>query len=484
MKKERLFQSSIVPARRDQSSILLRYSTLVALALTMALLPARAQGQESAPRAESTVQLVQPSATGPAGALVTITLQDALERARKNGAQFLAAATDARNAHEDRVQARAALLPSVSNSTQYLGTQGNGVLPSGRYVTNDGVHVYREWAVLHQDLSPGAFMRTGYRRASAAEAVAQAKAEVARRGLDVTVTRDYEALVVSQRKYATAQASLDQARHFLEITQAGEHVGQTAHSDEIKAELQFEQQKQGFDEARLALENDRLTLAVLLSPTLNENFAVVDDLDSPRALPPFPAVQAMAEKQNPGLHAAVESLRAAKLDVSAARNALLPSLALDVDYGIEANAFALRSRVSADLKDGPLPNLGYFATAVLNVPVWDWGALRSKLHQAEYRQQQAQVELSQTQREAVSNLYSFYNEALVARGAVESLRHAADLAAESLRLTNLRYQAGESTALEVVDAQNTLTQTRNAYDDAEARYRLALANVETVTGSF
>ena len=133
---------------------------------------------------------------------------------------------------------------------------------------------------------------------------------------------------------------------------------------------------------------------------------------------------------------------------------------------------------------GRLPNLGYFATAVLNVPVWDWGALRSKLHQAEYRQQQAQVELSQTQREAVSNLYSFYNEALVARGAVESLRHAADLAAESLRLTNLRYQAGESTALEVVDAQNALTQARNAYDDAEARYRLALANLQTLTGSF
>jgi len=484
MKKERLFQSSIVPARRDQSSILLRYTTLLALALAVGLVPARAQGQESVPPPQSMVQLVQPSATGPAGSLITITLQDALERARKNSAQFLAATTDARNAHEDRVQARAALLPSVSNSTQYLGTQGNGLIPTGRFVTNDGVHVYREWAVLHQDLSPGAFMMTGYRRASAAEALAQAKAEVARRGLAVTVTRAYEALVVSQRKYATAQASLDQARHFLEITQEGESVGQTAHSDEIKAELQFEQQKQAFEEAKLALESDRLALAVLISPTVNENFTVVDDLDSPRTLPPFPDVQAMAEKENADLQAAVESLRTARFDVAAARNALLPSLTLDVDYGIEANAFALRSVVSADPRFGPLPNLGYFATAVLNVPVWDWGILRSKLHQAEYRQQQAQVELSQTQRESVSNLYSFYNEALVARGAVESLRHAADLATESLRLTNLRYQAGESTALEVVDAQNTLTQARNAYDDAEARYRLALANLQTLTGNF
>jgi outer membrane protein TolC len=53
-----------------------------------------------------------------------------------------------------------------------------------------------------------------------------------------------------------------------------------------------------------------------------------------------------------------------------------------------------------------------------------------------------------------------------------------------LRLTNLRYQAGESTVLEIVDAQNTLTLARNAFDDGQARYRVALANLQTLTGSF
>jgi outer membrane protein TolC len=48
----------------------------------------------------------------------------------------------------------------------------------------------------------------------------------------------------------------------------------------------------------------------------------------------------------------------------------------------------------------------------------------------------------------------------------------------------LRYQAGESTVLEVVDAQNTLITSRNAYSDAQVRYRVALANLQTVTGNF
>jgi outer membrane protein TolC len=59
-----------------------------------------------------------------------------------------------------------------------------------------------------------------------------------------------------------------------------------------------------------------------------------------------------------------------------------------------------------------------------------------------------------------------------------------ELSQDGLRLTLLRYQAGESTILEVADAQSTLVQARNAYDDGLVRYRLALANLQTLTGAF
>jgi outer membrane protein TolC len=435
-------------------------------------------------QAEATVQLMQPGGTAQSAAALTVTLADALERARKNDAQFLAAQSDARSAHEDRVQARAARLPGVNFRTDYLGTQGNGVLPSGRFVTNDGVHVYRSWGVVHEDLSANTWIGTTARRATAAEAIAQARAEIAQRGLTVTVTRSYYALVVSQRKYATAQQGLENAKRFFDLTADTERAGQAAHSDVIKAEIQYRQQQQAFEEVRLAMENARLGLAVLLFPTLNENFSAVDDLDAPRGLPGFEEVQTMAGHENPDLRVALQAQRQASLDVTAARTAFFPSLVIDTVYGIEANAFALRSTVAAAPQVGRVPNLGYFVTASLVLPVWDWGSLRSKLHQAEFRQQQSQVELSQAQRLSVSNLYNAYNEAAVARAAVDRLRHTADLATESLRLLNLRYQSGASTILEVVDAQNTLVTARNAYDDAQVRYRVAVAQLQTLTGPF
>src|SRR5437762_3524305 len=125
---------------------------------------------------------------------LTLTLQDALARAQVNGPQLLSALSDASQAREDILQARAAQRPNVSFKSDYLGTQGNGVLPSGRFVTNDGVHVYREWALVHQDFM-AALTKTGPQRAAAAETLAQARAEITRRALAGTVTKSYYPLL-------------------------------------------------------------------------------------------------------------------------------------------------------------------------------------------------------------------------------------------------------------------------------------------------
>ena len=79
---------------------------------------------------------------------------------------------------------------------------------------------------------------------------------------------------------------------------------------------------------------------------------------------------------------------------------------------------------------------------------------------------------------------SAYREAQTALSQVDSLRSSSDLSGESLRLTLLRYKAGEATTLEVVDAQTTASLARSAYDDGLLRYRLALASLQTLTGNF
>ena len=413
-----------------------------------------------------------------------ITLQDAIARAQKIYSQYLATVADANVVHEDLRQARNAMLPSIGYTQQYLGTQGNGKTPNGRFVTNDGVHVYRAWGVFHQDFPAGFFSAASYKKAAAAAVLADAKAEIARRGLVVTVTKTFYMLVADQRKYASAQQILSEAQRFLDNTRKLEARGEVAHADVIKAQLQLDQQKVSFQEAELAMNNAQLALTVLVSPSFDRNFTAVDDMDHTPALPALPEVKELAAHENQDVRAALETLKQAKQDVTIARAGFFPTLSFDANYGIEANAFALHSRAAAFPEAGVLPNLGYFFTASLNVPVWNWGTTRSKLRQTEYRRGQAEIDLSQTQREALNNLYSYYNEASTARSEAQTLREAADFATESLRLTILRYQAGEATALEIVDAQNALGTARNAFDDGQARYWVALATLQTLTGRF
>jgi outer membrane protein TolC len=424
------------------------------------------------------------SAGAAAPSPATLTLKDALALAEKNDPSVRAAASDALAAVEDQKQARAAMYPSLSGRSEYLGTEGNGKLSESRFVTNDGVHVYRDWAVLHQDLSPGTLRGLAVERARALKAAANAKAEIAKRGLAATVTKNYYAFITAQRKYGNAQQAQDQAGHVLKISQDLERGREVAHSDVVKAQLQVVTQTQALEDTRLAMENARLDLAVLLFKDFDENFSVVDDLDVAPALPTLEDVDTMVKRENPAMGAAIEAMRAASLDVKLARQAYLPTLTVDAVYGIEANAFALHSTVAANKEAGPLPNLGYFVTASLNIPVWDWGIRRSKLNQAELKKAAAEVDLNAAQRTLMRNLRGYYDEARGSRQQLDLLRSAVDLSSENLRLNTLRYQSGDATILELVDAQTALIQARNAYDDGMVRYRVAIGNLQTLTGAF
>ncbi len=413
------------------------------------------------------------------GAPLALTLQDVLNRARVNEPQYRAALTQYGVARQQTVQARAGLLPNVNYNAEFLYSEGNGTA-TGRFIASNGVHEYVSQANVHQTLSLQ--NAAEYRLARAQEALAKANSEIATRGLVVTVTQAYYGAVIAQRKYATAQRAAAEATHFMDITQKLEKGGEVAHSDSIKALIQAQQQQRAMQEAQLEMDRSRLELAVLIFPNFDQNFTTVDDLDNVQSLPSFEEVESRAGSENPQLRAALSSMKAANQQVAVAWNGFLPSLGLDYFYGIDANRFAVNGY--DPVSGRKVRNLGYAATATLQLPIWNWGAGHAKLKSAHLEQQQARVELSFAQRKMVADLKSFYAEAQTARLELDSLRQSSDLAAESLRLTTLRYQAGEATALEVVDAQNTLTTAQNAFADGQVRFRVAVASLQTFTGQF
>ncbi len=425
------------------------------------------------------------------GQALTLSLRDVLTRAAQYSNQVQTADIAAKLAHEDTSQAKAATLPSVDALNQFIYTEGNRT-PSGVFVANDGVHIYNEQAVVHEEVL--SLIRRGeIRQAAAAEAVAKAKTDIATRGLRSTLVADYYTVISATRRLENANKSLGEAQQFFDITQAQEKGGEAAHADVIKAQISLQQRQRDVQDAQLGVQRAKITLAVLIFPSLRLDYDLIDDLESIPVLPPAADATAQAKATSPDLAAARSTVNQSRSGLSVARYGYLPALTLNFYYGIDANQFAARTNYPTEssghegLPNYLVPyrqNLGYSAEATLTVPIWNWGAIRSRVKQAGLREKQAQLDLSVTQRQVQADISSTYAEAQTAFLQIPSLRSSSDLSAESLRLTLLRYKAGEATALEVVDAQTTALQARAAYNDGLVRYRTAFETLQTLTGNY
>ena len=141
----------------------------------------------------------------------------------------------------------------------------------------------------------------------------------------------------------------------------------------------------------------------------------------------------------------------------------------------------MRAQFAVKAPDGS-SNLGYSAAVTIDIPVWDWFATRSRVKQSAIRSDLANVELTATQRQLVASLEELYNEASVAAEQVASFDETVRTAADSLRLTNLRYSAGEASVLDVVDAQTSYIAAQAAQVDSAVRYHVAFGQLQTLTG--
>ena len=416
----------------------------------------------------------------PSGAPQVITLDDAIHRAQANEPNFAIARAEAKATALDRSIARAALLPNAIYHNQFLYTQGTaGTVPADGvqtaapiFIANNAVHEYMSQAMVNETIGLRAVADVRLANAMAARAAAQY--EVARRGLVATVVSFYYNLTASEHKVRVAERAANEAAGFTDLTHKREVAREISHADVVKAQLLQQQRERDLADMRLAADRARLELGVLLFPDPRTSYAT--ESLAMRAMPSRADVVALASTHNPDLRSALAEVHMNDAEVLAARSAYMPDLVLNYSYGIDAAQFATKGPNGAN-------NLGYSASATVDIPLWDWLATPHRVKQTQIRREAARVALTATQRHLIAALDEAYAEAAEAQRQAASLDLSAATAAESLRLTKLRYTAGEATALEVVDAQTALTMAENAREDGIVRYETGLANLQTLTGT-
>jgi len=411
-----------------------------------------------------------------------LTLSDAIQQAEANEPIFAAAVAAQRSAKIDGYLAKAALLPSVTYHNQMLYTQPSvnaaqagltGTQGTPIFIANNAVHEYVSQGMVDEKIGLKQFADAQVASANAARATAEM--EIARRGLVSTVVLLYYSVSTAQEKAKLQADALAEAQLFTSLTRKREAAREIAHADVVKAQLQMQQKQRDLSDANVAADKARLELGVLLFPDPRTPYNT-DAPDQQRNMPTHEEVNQLAAQNNPEIRSAMASMRAADAGVRSARAAYLPNLGLNFTYGIDAPQFAKRG------PDG-VHNLGYSISGTLDIPVWDWLSTQKRVKQSEIQRDAAKVNLTATQRRLIATLEETYAEAAAAKDQLDLLDQSVHTAEESLTLTKLRYAAGESTALEVVDAQNSYLAAQTAQSDGLIRFETSLAALQVLTGN-
>jgi outer membrane protein TolC len=135
------------------------------------------------------------------------------------------------------------------------------------------------------------------------------------------------------------------------------------------------------------------------------------------------------------------------------------------------------------LKAEPLKeHSGVAATISLNIPLFDWGASKSRERQATLRKQQIESDRLLALRTLAQQFYAARAQAIAAAARIQLLTASLTDAQQNLDTSIARYRAGEAPIVEVTDAQNSLIAQRASLYQALFDYQIARARLAQATG--
>ena len=204
-------------------------------------------------------------------------------------------------------------------------------------------------------------------------------------------------------------------------------------------------------------------------------FLPPDDLVEPQPLtPPVKSEQearAMAASNNPAVLVALFNDGAARDAVDVATANLMPQVSFQGQTFQQNNQGAPRTEA-----------IGYQAVVQLSVPLYQGGSEYSVVRQAKQLQQQTQRVVDDARRTAVQQAVQAWNTLASARAAAQSTR--AQIRANEIALEGVQREAivGSRTTLDVLNAQQTLLQSRTNLVQALAQLVIASYSVAAAVG--
>jgi outer membrane protein TolC len=304
-------------------------------------------------------------------------------------------------------------------------------------------------------------------------AAAHAGTDVARRALAQAVLEAYYGLALATAQRRAAEGNLAAAEEFERITSLLLSGGEVAPVDLVRAQLQTISRRDELERARVNEEIAAGSLRVLVgydftTPISTTDLALSIPMDSE-----FQQFSANDISRRPEFTQFEAQLRAVRQEVKIARADRLPALTYSLNGGFDTDSLK-----PPRLKE----HSGVSAAISLTIPVFDWGATRSRERQARLRVQVAENARTQAVRGFTQQYYAAAAQAANAAARISLAREGVLKAEDNLAASIARYRAGEAQIIEVTDALTILVTQRTALYQALFDYQTALGRLRQATG--
>lgn len=247
------------------------------------------------------------------------------------------------------------------------------------------------------------------------------------------VQKAYYDLVNAQSQLELKKQSLTRAQTQLKVANASVAVGTRAKTDVLQAEMGVSGAQAALVSAQNAVEVARLTLNQTMGVDLGKQW-VLTDKDSNETVDEMPLEDAIAKATKDRVEMAQ---RQGDVDVA------------QLNYDLIAK-YSAASTYSGQIAKNDI--------------------------------EKAKLAIEDQKTKITMEVTQSYLNLNAAKQAVEFNKKAKESAAESYRLTNLRFENGLATTLEVIQAEEELTTKENQYQDAIHQYHLAAMNYQNSIG--
>lgn len=417
------------------------------------------------------------------------------EQARQSDPTLAQAESNRLATKENRIQARARLLPSLSGEArltrQRNESEASGfsdpsdptapVVPRGSGITNESTT--RNYSLSASQVLYNRSYIKGLQSQNRLSEASDYTLESAGQDLIVRTSQAYFNVLVALENLAATVASETALQKQFDYTTKRLEVGLAPITDVHEARAQYDNARAQTIIARNTVEDNYQALSQITGQPVTTLKALPADFKP--NLPESQQVDAWVDSAintNPALRAQKLAVESADIDVETARAGHWPTLSLSGSYGDTAtwsdrtvlgNTFGLPGSASHG------PSVG----VTLSIPLYAGGSIQSGVRQALARRDAAQDVYEQQRRQLVRSTRSAYQNLVAGISEVEARRLAVVSAQAAYDASQVGLEVGTRTVLDVLNNQRTLLQAQQAYAQSKYNFLLNRLLLEQSAGS-